>query len=127
MARGIVALSLDAAQTGGVYHVDSPWTCEMSEVFEVLRDLGVPLEAGSQPSFAALFGSPEHAGDRDVALGYFWASRPARNVRFDHSRTLRLLERAGCRFERPGREWLRRFLAHLIDTGALAAQSSLQT
>ncbi|WP_070106610.1 non-ribosomal peptide synthetase [Burkholderia plantarii] len=127
VARGIVALSLGAAQTGGVYHVDSPWTCEMSEVFEVLRDLGVPLEAGSQPSFAALFGSPEHAGDRDVALGYFWASRPARNVRFDHSRTLRLLERTGCRFERPRREWLRRFLTHLIETGALAAQSSLQT
>ncbi|SIO09335.1 non-ribosomal peptide synthetase [Paraburkholderia phenazinium] len=125
VARGIVALSLDLVQGGGVYHVDTPWTISMEDVFDTLRELGIPFEVTSHATFAELFRSGSVSNDRDVALGYFWASRPERGIAFDHSRTLRILSRMSRDFEHPKREWLRAFLAHLVAAGVLSGQSAL--
>ncbi|ALK34057.1 thioester reductase domain-containing protein [Burkholderia plantarii] len=125
VSRGMVKLSLDEAASGTVFHVDSPWEIALGEVFEVLAELGVSLETSRGASFAELFGRGFGAADRDIALGYFWATRPRRGVRFDHSRTLRRLDGLACGFGRPTREWLHAFMAHLLETGALSRQSAV--
>lgn len=125
VARATIATSLGAASSGTVFHIDSPWEIAMADVFDVLSELGVHLEASASATFAELFRQGFGASDRDIALGYFWASRPPRGVKFDHSKTLRLLDDLNCGFERPTRNWLRTFMEHLLNTGALPRQSAI--
>jgi thioester reductase-like protein/non-ribosomal peptide synthase protein (TIGR01720 family) len=122
VAAGIASISLTAALGGGVFHVDSPWDVEMREIFEVLKSLGLRFDASHYRSFEELFGAHQGLRDAGVALGYFWAKRKPRNVRFDHERSLRTLESLDCRFDRPSRAWIRRFLQHLVHCRALPEQ-----
>ena len=55
----------------------------------------------------------------DVALGHFWASRPPRNVQFDHRHTATLLAGKDFHFSVLDDAWIERFLEHLFVTGAL--------
>ena len=111
------------APNGMVFHIDNPWEIALADLFDILGELGVALDAVDCRTFAELFGSGGASSDRDIALGYFWASRPRRGVEFDHTRTASLLDALGCAFERPSRAWLRRFMAHLLAEGALPRSS----
>ncbi|WP_116141701.1 amino acid adenylation domain-containing protein [Trinickia diaoshuihuensis] len=123
VARAMVALSRSTAPSGAVFHVDNPWDIALADLFDILGELGVALEVTECRTFAELFGRSAASSDREIALGYFWASRPRRGVEFDHSRTMRRLEALGCAFERPSRTWLRQFMAHLLAEGALPRSS----
>jgi len=124
VARGILALSLNPALEGGVYHVESPWEIPLQSLFTELAALGVRLEVSACESFAELFRCSRRLHERDISLGYFWATRKARGVIFDHSKTLRLLNEHAVSFPNPTPGWLRAFLAHLIDGSVLSRGAS---
>jgi amino acid adenylation domain-containing protein/thioester reductase-like protein/non-ribosomal peptide synthase protein (TIGR01720 family) len=113
VASGIVSISLNADVNGGTFHVDSPWDIEMVEIFANLISLGVSFEATNHETFADLFRAHHDLRDPEIALGYFWAMRKPRNVRFNHERTLELLDDPACRFDRPDQTWVLRFLQQL--------------
>ncbi|MDT8916012.1 AMP-binding protein [Amycolatopsis sp. PS_44_ISF1] len=118
VAEGILAISRDATVSGGTFHVDTPHTLVYRDVFAVLRDLGHDLAEGPARDFAELL-APHVGGHHDLGLAYFWANRPERNVRYNHTRTHRLLAELGVVFPELDRVWLRRFLAGLTDRNRL--------
>jgi thioester reductase-like protein len=121
VAAGIVAISLDGASAGGVYHVDSMQPIGMDRLFGALRSVGIRLEASPQPDFLSLFSAARDTKDADLALGYFWATRKPRNVRYNHERTHQVLQRLGHGFRTLDDAWLTRFVQSLADAGVFAS------
>ncbi|MDM4719734.1 SDR family oxidoreductase [Micromonospora sp. WMMA1363] len=121
VAEGILEVSRSARLGGGTFHIDTDHRISYEEIFVALRELCCPLERDAAPSFAALFGRYLGEGDEAVALAHFWASRPERNVRYDHSRTRRTLSGLGVEFPASDRAWLRGYLTGLIRAGEFSA------
>ncbi|MGC4804954.1 amino acid adenylation domain-containing protein [Micromonospora sp. DT233] len=117
VAEGIFAISRSTRVGGGTFHVDTHREVSYDEIFAALRELGCVLADDDAPDFATLFGRYLGAddGDERLAPAYFWAVRPERNVRYDHSRTRRLLDELGVRFPVPDRAWLRDYFSGLIE------------
>ncbi|MFG3055754.1 amino acid adenylation domain-containing protein [Kitasatospora sp. NPDC048239] len=117
VAEGILEISRSERVRGGTFHVDTHHEVGYEDVFTVLRELGCTLEQDEAADFASLFG--RYLGERDeqVALAHFWASRPERNVRYDHTRTRRLLAHLDVEFPAPERGWLHKYFTGLIDQG----------
>ncbi|KQV99482.1 AMP-binding protein [Rhizobacter sp. Root1221] len=123
VARGIVEISLSPGR-GGTFHVDNSQPTPYAQVFEAMRELGLPLQPHESPTLLALLSSATDAGQRDAALALSWAARPPRNVAYDHARSTALLAGLGVRFPAIGRAWLHQFVAHLIEARALAPAPS---
>lgn len=123
VAASLVAISLDASVSSGVFHVDSPHATDLSEVFSALQRTGIPFTASEHRDFASLFSSASEHRDPLLALGSFWASRKPRNVRYNHERTLSLLARLGYSFTKPDADWLHKFVRSLVEAGALTSSA----
>ncbi|MFG1664107.1 amino acid adenylation domain-containing protein [Streptomyces sp. Y7] len=119
VAEGILAISRSERVSGGTFHVDTHHEVRYADLFAALRDLGFDLEPDAAADFAPLFAAHLADGDEQIALAHFWANRPERNVRYDHSRTRRLLARLDVSFPAPDRTWLHAWLTGLIDQGEL--------
>ncbi|WNV87133.1 amino acid adenylation domain-containing protein [Umezawaea sp. Da 62-37] len=119
VAEGVLAISRSERVSGGTFHVDTHHEVSYADLFAVLRELGFVLESDGAAGFAPLFADHLAGGDEQIALAHFWASRPERNVRYDHSRTRRLLTRLDVRFPPPDRTWLHAWLTGLVDRGDL--------
>ncbi|MGH8077618.1 MAG: SDR family oxidoreductase, partial [Lysobacter sp.] len=122
VAAGIVAISLDSHLSGGVFHVDSEHEVPIEQVFDALKDAGIDFEASDHATFASLFSAlcdARDAGRRDpeLALGFFWATRKPRNVRFNNAQTLAVMSRLGCTFSRLDEAWVSRFIDSLVASG----------
>lgn len=126
VAAGIVAISLHPALQGGTFHVDSVHETPMRQVFDALMEMGVPLEESGHPTFASLFRAAADSADPDVALGYFWAMRPSRNVRFSHARTHQLLHELGRGFRQLDAAWLRDVVRALAEQGVFGAAATTE-
>ncbi|UQA60616.1 thioester reductase domain-containing protein [Polyangium aurulentum] len=124
VAAGIVAISLDPHTQGGVFHVDSPYEVALEKVFDALRETGIEFEQSEHASFSSLFGAMQEHKDPELALGYFWASRKPRNVRYNHDKTQRLLWRLGCSFSELGDGWLSMFAKSLAQEGVFGAAAA---
>lgn len=124
VAEGIVALSLSQQNSGEILHVDSHIEIPFQEIFAEMRAAGIVLEPTDAADFAGMFKSASHLQDPDITLGYFWASRQPRNVRFCHAKTHRLLDKLDCRFTRLDKAWIRKFIENLIQDGTLASTSA---
>ncbi|WP_369173056.1 thioester reductase domain-containing protein [Streptomyces sp. R28] len=120
VAEGILEISRSARVRGGTFHVDTPHQVSYEEIFEVLRGLGCAVEDDPAPDFATLFARFIGGGDEQISLAHFWASRPERNVRYDHARTRRLLSHLGVEFEPLDRDWLRAYFTELIQQGEIS-------
>ncbi|WP_319003938.1 amino acid adenylation domain-containing protein [Pseudomonas sp. L5B5] len=117
VARGIVSLSLDPSLRSGTYHVDSPYSISSSLFVDSLQDLGIPIKRVRARS---LKDALEHSGkttQAEVALGLFWASREARNLTYDHSRTLSRLMEHRVEFSQLSQDWVLKFVRRLKDLG----------
>ncbi|MFE5812744.1 amino acid adenylation domain-containing protein [Streptomyces sp. NPDC056479] len=123
VAEGILAISRSERVSGGTFHVDTHHEVLYADLFAALRELGFVLEPDEAADFAPLFADHLAGGDEQIALAHFWASRPERNVRYDHTRTRRLLARLDVSFPAPDRTWLHAWLTGLIDRGALPPRS----
>ncbi|MFE3828879.1 amino acid adenylation domain-containing protein [Streptomyces sp. NPDC059092] len=119
VAEGILAISRSERVSGGTFHVDTHHEVPYADLFAALRGLRCVLEPDEAADFAPLFADHLAGGDEQIALAHFWASRPERNVRYDHSRTRRLLARLDVSFPAPDRTWLHAWLTGLIDRGEL--------
>ncbi|BBJ46887.1 hypothetical protein SSPO_096050 [Streptomyces antimycoticus] len=119
VAEGILAISRSERVSGGTFHVDTHHEVPYADLFAALRELRFVLEPDEAADFAPLFADHLADGDEQIALAHFWASRPERNVRYDHSRTRRLLARLDVSFPAPDRAWLHAWLTGLIDQGDL--------
>lgn len=119
VAEGILAISRSERVSGGTFHVDTHHEVLYADLFAALRELGFVLDPDEAADFAPLFADHLAGGDERIALAHFWASRPERNVRYDHRRTRRLLTRLDVLFPAPGRTWLHAWLTGLIDRGEL--------
>ncbi|MEV4635914.1 amino acid adenylation domain-containing protein [Actinoplanes sp. NPDC049548] len=119
VAEGILAISRSAGIDGGTFHVESRHTVSYRELFDAMRAAGCELHEDPSPTFAALFGRHVADGDEQAALAYFWARRPERNVRYEHSRTSLTLSRLGVTFPPPTRDWLTRYVTGLIEEGEI--------
>lgn len=119
VANALVAVSLDTTLQGGVFHLESSSTVSTAQITAALARRGVVLTPIPVESLQALFLQSGRLQEPDVALGHFWASRPARNVQFDHQRTLTLLGEKGLGFTALDDAWLDRFLEHLVGAGVL--------
>ncbi|PNE40117.1 non-ribosomal peptide synthetase [Streptomyces noursei] len=119
VAQGILQISRSARVPGGTFHVDTPHEVSYEDIFAVLRELGCAVEDDPAPTFAALFGRFIGGGDEQISLAHFWASRPHRNVRYDHRRTQRLLTDLGVEFGPLDRDWLRAYFTGLIQQGEI--------
>jgi amino acid adenylation domain-containing protein/thioester reductase-like protein len=119
VARGIFEISRSARVRGGTFHIDTQHEVSYDEIFSALRELGCVLADDDAPDFATLFGQYLSDSAEQVSLGHFWASRPDRNVRYDNTRSNRLLARLGVEFSAPDRAWLCRYFAGLIEHGDL--------
>lgn len=126
VASGILTLSQHANLASGTFHVDSEYTVPYSLVLDTLRGLGFRLHPTDHDDIATLLAEQHANEDPDIQLGYFWARRPSRNIRVDRSRTLRLLHEQGISFPALDQRWLRKFLLHLVDQGALQQLFHLQ-
>ncbi|MER5950162.1 amino acid adenylation domain-containing protein [Streptomyces sp. NPDC001904] len=120
VAEGILEISRSSRVPGGTFHVDTHHEVSYAEVFAALRALGCPVEQDDAPDFAALFAGHLDASDEQLSLAHFWASRPERNVRYDHTRTRRLLAQLGVNFTPLDQAWLRAYMAGLIQQGEIA-------
>ncbi|MGC5365705.1 thioester reductase domain-containing protein [Streptomyces sp. DT24] len=120
VAEGILEISRSNQVRSGTFHVDTQHEVSYEDIFAVLRKLGCVLEEDEAPDFASLFG--RYLGERDeqVTLAHFWASRPERNVRYDHTRTRRLLSQLDVEFPPPERAWLHKYFTGLIDQGEIS-------
>ncbi|MFE1173092.1 amino acid adenylation domain-containing protein [Streptomyces sp. NPDC058773] len=125
VAEGILAISRSERVSGGTFHVDTHHEVRYADLFAALRELGFVLEPDAAADFAPLFADHLAGGDEQIALAHFWASRPDRNVRYDHSRTRRLLARLDVSFPAPDRSWLHVWLTGLIDQGELPHRPGL--
>jgi hypothetical protein len=103
-----------------VYHVDGTQAVGMDRIFTALRGIGLRLEPSTHPDFLSLFSAARDTKDADLALGYFWATRKPRNVRFNHERTHRTLQRLGHAFRPLDDAWLSRFVKGLAEAGVFA-------
>lgn len=119
VAEGILAISRNVGIDGGTFHVESPHPVSYQDLFEAMRAGGCELHEDPSPTFAALFGRHVVDGDEQTALAYFWAQRPERNVRYEHSRTLHTLSRLGVTFPPPTPDWLYGYVTGLIDEGEI--------
>ncbi|WP_328680828.1 amino acid adenylation domain-containing protein [Streptomyces sp. NBC_00322] len=119
VAEGILAISRSERVSGGTFHVDTHHEVLYADLFAALRELRFVLEPDEAADFAPLFADHLTGGDEQIPLAHFWASRPERNVRYDHSRTRRLLARLDVSFPAPDRTWLHAWLTGLIDQGEL--------
>ncbi|MBP0452920.1 amino acid adenylation domain-containing protein [Kitasatospora sp. RG8] len=120
VAGGILEISRSERVRNGTFHVDTPHEVRYEDVFAVLRELGCPLAEDEAPDFASLFGRHLAERDEQVTLAHFWASRPERNVRYDHTRTRRLLAHLDVEFPTPERAWLRQYFTGLIEQGEIS-------
>ena len=120
VAEGILEISRCAQVRGGTFHVDTQNQVSYHEFFTVLRELGCALEDDEAPDFAALFGRYIGEGDEQVSLAHFWASRPERNIQYDHARTRFLLARLGVEFPPLCRAWLHKYFTGLIEQGEIS-------
>jgi thioester reductase-like protein len=123
VAEGVFEISRNTRLQGGTFHVDTPYQVSYEEIFAVLRELGCKIADDPARDFSTMFARFLRGGDEQVALAHFWASRPERNVHYDHTRTLRLLGDLGVRFAPPGRSWLRAYITGLIKQGHIAPAS----
>ncbi|WLE59899.1 AMP-binding protein [Burkholderia plantarii] len=121
----IVELSLHGELGGQTFHVDSPWPVTIASVLDALQAAGARLAESAHATFADVFGKGGRAHDRDVSLGYFWARRERRDVVYNNERTLALLARLGHGFEPLDADWLARFVAQLVASGALPVPREL--
>ncbi|MEU9197835.1 amino acid adenylation domain-containing protein [Streptomyces hundungensis] len=119
VAEGILEISRSPRVRGGTFHVDTHHEVTYEEVFAVLRDLGCPLERDEATEFGPLFARHLADGDEQIALAHFWAVRPERNVRYDHTRTRGLLAELGVEFAPLDRAWLRAYLGGLVEQGQI--------
>ncbi|MFE4574402.1 amino acid adenylation domain-containing protein [Streptomyces chartreusis] len=119
VAEGILEISRSERVSSGTFHVDTHHEVPYADLFAALHDLGFVLEPDEATDFAPLFADYLADGDEQIALAHFWASRPERNVLYDHSRTRRLLARLDVSFPAPDRRWLHAWLTGLIDQGEL--------
>ncbi|MGW0535258.1 amino acid adenylation domain-containing protein [Streptomyces sp. NPDC003032] len=117
VAEGILEISRSTRVRGGTFHVDTHHEVTYEEVFAALRDLGCPLEVDEAPEFGPLFARHLGDGDEQIALAHFWAVRPERNIRYDHTRTRRLLAQLGVEFAPLDRAWLRAYFGGLVEQG----------
>jgi amino acid adenylation domain-containing protein/thioester reductase-like protein len=120
VTESILAISRCARLVGGTFHVETHHTVSYQEIFAAARDAGCVLEDDEAQSFAALMGRYLDEGDERISLAHFWASRPGRNVRFDHSRTQRTLAGLGVQFPSLDRAWLTRYFRGLVRQGAIS-------
>ncbi|MEV7803581.1 amino acid adenylation domain-containing protein [Microbispora sp. NPDC088329] len=120
VAAGIFAISRSTRVCGGTFHVDTHHRISYGEIFAALRELGCAVEDDEAADFAGLFRRHLGGDDEQVALAHLWASRPERNVRYDHTRTRRLLAELGVEFPPPSRAWLREYFTGLIQQGEIS-------
>jgi thioester reductase-like protein len=121
VAKGIVAISMNQAAQGGVYHVESPYTIPAEKLFAAISKNGIPLVQSDHPAFSNLFLAERDRGDPDIALAYFWATRRPRNFRYSHSRTHELLDSLGCGFQKLDDLWLSNFVCALKEQGVFGS------
>ncbi|WP_462164700.1 AMP-binding protein [Pseudoalteromonas xiamenensis] len=120
VAAFVVKLSLDHEQAPGVFHVDTPHYFSMKALYKALANNGFTLNHSTNKTFGDVFGWLDSTVDSDFALGKLWSSRSPRNVIYDHSVTLRKLDKLGCRFEEPTEAWIEKFICHLIEQKAIS-------
>ncbi|MEV0375348.1 thioester reductase domain-containing protein [Streptomyces sp. NPDC050636] len=120
VAEGILEISRSARVRGGTFHVDTHHQVSYGEIFAALREVGCTLEDDEAQDFATLFGRYAGGSDEQISLAHFWASRPERNVRYDHTRTRRLLGHLGVEFAPVDRTWLRAYFTGLIQQGEIS-------
>lgn len=123
VAEGIFAISRHARVQGGTFHVETPHQIPYEQLFAAMREVGYTIVEDQAADFTSLFGRylGEHGVDGKLALAQFWASRPDRNVSYDHTRTRRLLLRLGVVFPELDQSWLYRYVAGLAEQNALPA------
>jgi thioester reductase-like protein len=114
VASSILAIAQCAQIHGGTFHIATDRRISYAKVFASLRRSGYALVPDKVPDLAALF---RHDGGSAVSRGRFWTQRPVRNVRYDHTRTLRLLRNLGVEFPQLGDAWLDSFVSGLISEG----------
>ncbi|MFE7637643.1 amino acid adenylation domain-containing protein [Kitasatospora sp. NPDC057518] len=119
VARGILEISRSARVRGGTFHLDTHHEVSYERLFTVLRDQGYALAEDGAEGFAELFGRYLGDGGEQLSLAHFWAGRPDRNVRYDHTRTRRLLARLGVEFPEVTGSWLHAFFTGLGQQGEL--------
>lgn len=117
VARGIVSLSLDPSLRSGTYHVDSPYAISSDLFVASLQDLGIPIKRVRARSLKDALERSGKTTQAEVALGLFWASREARNLTYDHSRTLSRLQEHRVEFSQLSRDWVFEFVRRLKDRG----------
>jgi thioester reductase-like protein len=117
VAEGILAISQCGWLAGGTFHVESQHEVAYRDILDELSRLTRPFEPSDAGSIAELLARHAEQDDLTIRLGHFWASRRPRNLRFDHTRTRRLLADLGVTFGPLDREWLRRHITHLADEG----------
>ncbi|SDS41462.1 AMP-binding protein [Actinoplanes derwentensis] len=117
VAMGVLEISRSERVRSGTFHVDIVHAVSYSDIFAALRDLGCAIEPDCAADFTTLFEPYLATGDEALRLAHFWAARPARNVRYDHAWTRRLLDELQVRFPAPTGRWLRVYFGGLIERG----------
>ena len=110
---------MEKEKVDGVFHVDTPYYFSMKALYKALANNGFTFNHSTSKTFGEMFDWLDSSVDSDFALGKLWSSRSPRNVIYDHSATLRKLEKLGCRFEKPTQEWIEKFICHLIEQKAI--------
>lgn len=119
VARGIVHLSLKAPLTSGTFHVDADNAIPASNFVDAIQAAGIPIKRVEAQTLEDALSASGKLAEPDVALGYFWAARGQRNIRYNNTQTLTLLAHAGITFPQITPEWVRRFVSRLYYSGAL--------
>ncbi len=119
VSKGIVAIATYEGFSGGVFHVESTHEILLDEVYKALSRLGCDIQEIKGKTQVQLLEESTRLGEPEIALGYFWLTRPKRNINFNSEATNKILESIGIKFEPLDGDWLLLFFERLLNEQSL--------
>ncbi len=119
VARGLVAISLDASISSGTFHLDSEHAIPVQTFVEAFEHFGAQFERVNCLSLEQLFRQSGRLNNKDIAISHFWLARGERNIHFNHTRTHKHLRRHGIEFGELNSEWVNKFIKHLVSNNII--------
>ncbi len=124
VTKGIVALSLAGDSTQLTYHVDSMYPVSYQSIFACFEQQGFAFETGEGSTFEPLL--RDNHQDPAVCIALFWSRRKPRNVEYDNTLTLNLMQDLGVEFPVPSQAWLQQFVSDLTEHAFLQPAAALK-
>ncbi|CAH9059406.1 D-alanine--D-alanyl carrier protein ligase [Pseudoalteromonas holothuriae] len=121
IAKAIVAIAREPSIPSQVFHVETPHTVDSSQLASWLTKFGYEAKLGSVSEYMNRLNSLVAKQDEAIAaVALQWSERPIRNIIYDSSRTLEIMDELGVYFPKPCYQWFSKMMQYAIEVGYLS-------